>query len=298
MSQGLGPTVPEKLIEEQLDLHLAEIEEVLGANVFTILGPIVYSMDDLIRDEIEAMTPKRDRLAVLLETTGGYIEVAQRIADTLRHHYKHVEFIVPNFAMSAGTVLVMSGDAIYMDYYSTLGPIDPQVQRSGKMVPALGYLEQYNRLIEKSQQGLITTAEMSYLLARFDPAELYSYELARELSVGLLKEWLVKYKFRDWKKTRTRGLDVTAEMLSERAEEIARILSDTKVWRSHSRGISMDVARRDLKLQIEDFDEIPQLGAKIRAYYKLLKGHIMREGHEIVLHQRGRYSSGGMADAE
>ena len=41
---------------------------------------------------------------------------------------------------------------------------------SMRMVPALGYLEQYQRLIERSQQGLITTAELSYLIARFDPA--------------------------------------------------------------------------------------------------------------------------------
>ncbi len=31
----------------------------------------------------------------------------------MRHHYKCVDFIVPNSAYSAGTVLAMSGDAIY-----------------------------------------------------------------------------------------------------------------------------------------------------------------------------------------
>ena len=180
-----------------------------------------------------------------------------------------------------------------MDYYSTLGPIDPQVERSGQMVPALGYLEQYGRLIEKSQQGLITSAEVSYLIARFDPAELYSYEKARELSVSLLKKWLVRHKFRNWEKTQERGLEVTAEMRAERAEEIARRLNDTKTWHSHSRGISMEVVRRDLKLQIEDFDEVPHRGSRIRTYYKLLQGYIMDRGHEIVLHRRGRYSLGG-----
>ena len=61
----------------------------------------------------------------------------QRIAETLRHHYDRVEFIVPNYAMSAGTVLVMSGDAIHMDYFSVLGPIDPQVRdETGRQLPA------------------------------------------------------------------------------------------------------------------------------------------------------------------
>ena len=86
---------------------------------------------------------KKNKLAVILETDGGYIEVVERIVKTLRHHYNNVEFVVPNFAMSAGAVLVMSGDAIHMDYFSTLGPIDPQISNtSGKQVSALGYLIQ------------------------------------------------------------------------------------------------------------------------------------------------------------
>lgn len=33
----------------------------------------------------------------------------------------------------------MSGDKIFMDFFSVLGPVDPQVQnKDGKWVPALG----------------------------------------------------------------------------------------------------------------------------------------------------------------
>jgi len=52
-----------------------------------------------------------------------------------------VDFLIPSHAMSAGTILAMSGDAIHMDYYSVLGPIDPQVEnQEGRLIPALGYL--------------------------------------------------------------------------------------------------------------------------------------------------------------
>jgi len=51
----------------------------------------------------------------VLTTGGGSIEVVQRIVDVFRQHYTLVDFIVPNYAYSAGTVLAMSGDAIYMD---------------------------------------------------------------------------------------------------------------------------------------------------------------------------------------
>ncbi|WP_414521440.1 SDH family Clp fold serine proteinase, partial [Umezakia ovalisporum] len=73
-------------------------------------------------DELEN---KKRHLLVILETEGGSIETTERIADVFRHHYPlgEVSFLIPNFAMSAGTILVMSGDRILMDYYSVLGPI-------------------------------------------------------------------------------------------------------------------------------------------------------------------------------
>lgn len=87
-------------------------------------------LDNVFREIIEGLTEtkktKEGHLIVVLETVGGYIETAQRMVSVMRKHYKEVSFIVPSHAYSAGTVLVLSGDKIYMDYYSVLGPIDPQ----------------------------------------------------------------------------------------------------------------------------------------------------------------------------
>jgi hypothetical protein len=193
--------------------------------------------------------------------------------------------------MSAGTVLVMSGDRIHMDYFSILGPIDPQTPRpDGSLVPAMGHLHQYERLIEKSKQGTLTTAELAFLVQRFDPAELYSYEQARKLSIVLLKEWLVKYKFRDWRRTEKRRLIVTRKMKETRADEIATILTDTETWKSHSRGIPMAVLRRRLNLKIEDFGANPKLAVPVRSYYDLLQDYMSKMGHTGVVHTIGRYT--------
>jgi membrane-bound ClpP family serine protease len=292
MSAITGHTVPEKLIETQLDEYVAELEAFWDGDVLTFIGPIIDGADDLIRDEVEAIDPKRECLYAILETSGGYIEVAQRIADTLHHHYQCVDFVVPNACMSAGTVLAMSGNDIHMDYYSVLGPIDPQVQRAGDgaLIPALGYLAKYEQLIQKAQSpdGL-TMAEITYLVQRFDPAELYSYEQARELSISLLKEWLVKYKFRNWTVTSTRGIPVTDDMKNNRAAEIAKALADTERWHSHNRGISRAVLDRDVNLQIEDLEKSPEVHGKLRAYYKMLKGYALRMGNLGLLHRRGNY---------
>jgi hypothetical protein len=274
------------LIESQLAVRARAVEECLNADLIAYSGPIEEPpAATLLKAAIESREDRRPNVAVILETTGGYIEDAERTANVLRHNYSGVSFVVATYAMSAGTVLAMSGDAIYMDYSSTLGPIDPQLEREGSRVPALGYLAQYERLIEKSAKGALTTAELMYLAQNFDPAELYQYEQARDLSIALLREWLVKYKFANWTVTETAKTPVSQQMKEKRAEEIANQLNDTDRWHSHSRGISMATLRRDLRLQIEDIDETPALRAAINPYLGLFNDYRMRRGHyTLVLH--------------
>jgi hypothetical protein len=287
---SVGERDADRLIEEQLKARIQALEDASNADALSFIGPIYPMASEMIKDAVEALPDKRDAIVFLLETTGGLMDVAERIAIILRHHYKRVAFIVPSEAMSAGTILVMSGDSIYMDYASMLGPIDPQIQtNSGNWVPALGYLEQYNRLIEKADEGTMTSAELSYLIENFNPAELYRYEQERELSIALLEEWLAKYKFKNWRKTQGRGKKVTAQMRKDRAADIARKLNETNRWHSHSRGIPMEVLRRDLKLLIDDFGQDPGLGPAVQSYYHLLKDYNFKRDHFIVLHTKERF---------
>ena len=178
-----------------------------------------------------------------------------------------------------------------MDYYSRLGPIDPQLQLpDGRTLPALGYLERYDRLIKKSSRGTISVAEAQLLISGFDQAELYQYEHQRELSITLLKEWLCKYKFKDWKKTRTRKKRVTKAMKESRARQIAKQLNDTKRWHSHGYGISREVLEKDLNLQIDDFGANAELSRQIRGYHGLLSDYLVRRGTKGVIHFDGEYS--------
>ena len=170
----------DKFVEDQLDRLAAEIEAKLASDVMAIVGPIYPGVDDAVRQAVESrkvsgvappsstVTPQS--LAIVLDTPGGIIEVVERMVNTIRHHYDAVTMIVPNRAMSAGPVFAMSGDRIMMDYFSCLGPIDPQVERNGKLVPALSYLVQYERLKKKSEEGRLTTAEV-ILLQQLDLAK-------------------------------------------------------------------------------------------------------------------------------
>jgi hypothetical protein len=282
-----GALTADDVVRMALEDSLKTLEEHTSSDVFFYCGPIVYGTDKVIRDAVETMKKRNKKLLFILETNGGYIEVVQRIADTLRRHFEVIDFLVPDHALSAGTVLVMAGDSIWMDYYSVLGPIDPQLpDQKGGMLPALGYLKQYERFIKKSARKALTTAEVAFLLEKFDPAELYKFERARELSVSLLKEWLVKYKFKNWELTQTRNIVVSEKMKKERAEKIARMLLDTDRWNSHGRGISMAVLQKAIQLRIDDFGQDSTLNSRIRSYCKLVQDYAGKMGKASFLHTR------------
>lgn len=289
------PKSANEFIEHQLDQYMQELEDELKSDVLSVNGLLSFGVDDIIRNAIEEKRQRsqdRKQLAVILTTIGGYIEVVRRIVYTLRHNYRIADFIVPNYAFSAGTILVMSGNDIYMDYYSCLGPIDPQVEtQSGQRVPALGYLIQWERLLKKADEGKLTMAEMGLMVNGFDQAELYKYEQERELSIALLEEWLVKYKFKNWKKTETRQIKVTNAMRKKRASTIAKELNKTERWHTHGIGIPMEVLRKDknLKLLILDFGENSRLCGIIKTYNSLLDDYMMKRAHKGVIHTIGSY---------
>lgn len=207
---------------------------------------------------------------MVLTTSGGSLIPVQRIVDVLRHYYREVNFIIPDYAFSAGTIWCMSGDNIYMNYYSALGPIDPQVQnKDGKLVAALGYLDKINELLQKAQARTLTEAEF-LILKDFDLAELRSYEQAKELAIDMLKEWLTKYKFKDWTVHSSTEQPVTKADKEQRAIEIAQKLSDNNRWKFHGRPIGIDTLTNELHLTIVDFGKEPELNQKISEYYDVI----------------------------
>ncbi len=211
------------------------LEDTLGGDIIYYYGPTHPMLIKPFRDLIEKMasSTKHDRICIFLKTGGGQVEPVEKMVDIIRHHYHEVWFFVPDYAMSAGTIFCLSGDKIFMDYSSSLGPIDPQVtikeNGSDLLVPALGVLEQLENLIEKSKSGTLTDIEASILLQQ-NLALLSSYEHARDLSVDLATNWLVNYKFKTWEKHRSesprKGKEVTIDEKLQRANDIVRQLAN------------------------------------------------------------------------
>lgn len=269
-----------------------QIEEKLECDCINFYGEIRAGIVPLFRDVLETLaerSEKRSVLAICITTPGGQAEIVEKCVEIARHHYEKLYFLVPRMAMSAGTIFCMAGDRIYMDYSSSLGPIDPQVpdKEQQHLVPALGYLDKVAELIQKSHEGTLSPAEFM-LLEKQDLAMLRFYEQARDLSVTLLKKWLANYKFQDWVKHRTKnpGTPVTPEEKQERAREIAEMLSNNQHWHSHGRFIGMKTLREDVRLEIEDFGEDVELQDAIRRYSDVFSGFLNRINAPYYVYSR------------
>lgn len=269
-----------------------EVERLLDCDLLYYFGELRTFSIAYFRAAVEklaSLSDKKKAIGICLTTPGGQAEAVEKMVEIVRHHYDEVYFIVAREAMSAGTIFCMSGDKIFMDYSSSLGPIDPQVpDREQKiLVPALGYLDKIAELIEKSRNNTITPAEFAILQAQ-DLAMIRFYEQARELSINLLKQWLTKYKFKDWTNHRTTnpGAPVTDAEKEARAEEIANLLSDNTHWHSHGRMIGIGTLRSVLRLEIDDFGADVAMRDAIRRYSDTLTDYLMRHQQQFYIYNR------------
>ena len=81
-------------------------------------------------------------LDLVLHTPGGETAATESLVDYLRSIFgADIRAIIPQLAISAGTMIACSCKEIKMGKHSSLGPIDPQFQG----IPAHGVVEEFER---------------------------------------------------------------------------------------------------------------------------------------------------------
>ena len=107
----------------------------------------------LLEETLFDADPERD-LHLMLGTLGGDGETALRMVRQAQSRCRKLTVIVPDQAKSAGTLLVLGADSIYMGPTSDLGPVDPQFQLpDGSLAPAraiIAAVEEAERRIQEN----------------------------------------------------------------------------------------------------------------------------------------------------
>jgi hypothetical protein len=192
---------------------------------------------------------KNPCLDLILHSPGGSLVAAEAIVKYLRKKFEHIRVIVPQAAMSAGTMIACAGNAIMMGKHSFLGPIDPQfvlhTPLGPRMVPAQAILDQFELAKEECKHSE-NLGPWLPILSQYGPRLLIECKNAIRLSRELVKEWLAEYMFPRDKRP------------SHKASFVARSLADHKSHMSHGRHLSRDDCKR-LGLTIQDLESDQQL---------------------------------------
>lgn len=226
----------------------------------------------IIRDMLQSVR-NQDVIDVYIETPGGNGVTAEQIAKFLHNKFNKVNYVVSGEAKSAGTILAMSGNEIYMTETGSLGPIDAQVQLGRTIVSAYDYMEWIEgKMQEAIKNGSLNPVDAT-MIAQITPGEIQLVNHSLEYAKDLVKQWLYQYKFEGWIVTETRQSVVTEEMKRERADEVAEELAKHSKWRTHGRSLSID----DLEsigikvVNLEKTNEIAEIVYRIQFVCKLLQ---------------------------
>ncbi|CAD6495077.1 MAG: Serine dehydrogenase proteinase [Candidatus Argoarchaeum ethanivorans] len=255
-------------------LRISQLRD--GKDIFTFASALTkqadisidYSDRVPIIDQISNL--EGDKIDIILETPGGYAEVVEDIIKYIRNRFSEVTMIVPGYAKSAGTIMVMAGDEILMEPASTLGPIDAQMLQGGKRFSAHAFLEGLEKIKQEVQErGYLNRAYVP-ILQNISPGEIQNCENAQAFSKKLVTDWLSEYKFKFWETHLSTGEPVTVNDKKTRAEEIAKKLCDHGHWLTHGASITINDLR-EMRLKVTDFSGDTELFDAISRYYILLK---------------------------
>jgi len=252
--------------------NIAYMANVVNPNIKAVRS-IEYS-DDLPFSELVNTIPTNARdIDVILVTPGGSGTQVAKFVDKLRPRFDTVSFILPNIAMSAGTIFAMSGDEIIMTNSSYIGPVDPQVpNKDGMYIPAQAILTLIEEIQTKGNEAIKKGINPDWtdlqILRQIDPKEIGNAINASKYSVELVENYLHDYKFKTWT-VHSNGSPVTAEQRKQRASEIANQLCKHSLWKTHDHGITREVAWDACKLKIRHSETIDRLDRAIKRLWAL-----------------------------
>ncbi len=174
------------------------------------------------------------RVDLMLHTSGGDIDAAEKIVYMCREVASGFRVVVPEYAKSAGTLVALAADSVVMGLTSELGPIDPQLTGPGPggatfQASAQSFIDEFERIKrEVDETGSLSPAYFPLL----DGLNLGFIGMCRsqvERSKQFAAKWL--------KRNMLKGND-------EKAEQLAAELCDASKWLTHGVVIDADQAEK------------------------------------------------------
>lgn len=220
---------------------------------------------------------KNKNLDLILHTGGGSAEATDAIVSYLRQKFEHIRVIIPQAAMSAGTMLACAADSIVMGKQSSIGPVDPQfiLQTSVgvQAIPAHAIIEQFKKAQEDCKDNPKNLNSWLPMLSQYGPALLVRCQDQIDFGKELVSNWLTEYMFKNEK--------------SDLPNKIADFLSDHGNFKTHGKHISAEQAKK-IGLKIEFFEEDQDFQDKaLSAFHSTVVPFGRTNAAKIISNQNG-----------
>lgn len=203
-------------------------------------------VNDADKNGLMTVIHKLDRtkgLDLILHTPGGDTAATESIVDYLHSMFGNdIRAIVPQLAMSAGTMIACSCKEIIMGQQSSLGPIDPQFGG----IPAHAIVEEFKRAYSEIKADPVKAAVWQPIVAKYNPTLIGECEKAIDWSEKMVENWL------------DRNMLSAEHDKKKIIDNIIIELGDHAVNKSHARHLSMQKCK-DIGLKISEMESDNEL---------------------------------------
>jgi len=215
--------------------YLAALSDITGRNTIAYYSAFLHKAFDpqlsiTDRDMNAFMTTvhgldKSKGLDLILHTPGGSITAAESIVTYLKKIFNsNIRVIVPQMAMSAGTMIACASKEIIMGNHSNLGPIDPQL--GGYSCQAV--VEEFYNAVAQVQQNPNTQLIWQVIVSKYHPGFIGDCEKAINLSTEIVEKWLLN------------GMFSGDRLKKGKVHKIIRYLNNHQLQKVHDRHIGAD----------------------------------------------------------
>lgn len=231
-------------LREKKSQYIRELSDRTGRNTILYFSTFLHKSknpDVIINDkDINAFMEnvhnldKKKGLDLIIHTPGGDLAATEQIIYYLKSCFKNdIRAIVPQMAMSAGSLISVSCQSIIMGKQSCIGPFDPQLNG----VPCQSVLREFKKAISDVEKHPSSLGLWQTIISKLNPTFITLCEQADELSEELTEKILSD-----------KGMDATER------ETIKKLFSKNENSKTHSRHFDK-TACKNVGLNIIDLEE-------------------------------------------
>ncbi len=189
---------------------------------------------------------KNKGLDLILHTPGGEIAATEAIVSYFHSMFGNdIRCIVPQLAMSAGTMIACGCKEIIMGKQSSIGPFDPQLGG----VPAYAVLAEFQQAANEIKTNPEKIPLWASIISKYHPTFITECQNAIYMSSEIVEKWLKSRMF------------VDDENAADIAKKIVKKLNNHEDTKNHARHINSETALRyGLKVtQLEEDNDLQDI---------------------------------------